>query len=368
MKKLKIAIVHDDFIQKGGAEILVFDLIKELSSLNRFEIALFTSIISNNWERKLENLNIKIYKSFLSRFPYSDRISKFYFISNLFYLSFESFDFTEFDVVFSSSTRFGHSIITKPDTLHISYINSPSKMLWEIRKYFVGKRFLYQLIKNLLPNKRVFDFVTQQRSDIVISNSNNIARKIKRLYQRESKVLYPFVSISNDILVTKKEDYYVLISRLIPWKRIDYVIESFNHSSKKLLIIGKGNSSYINYLKSISSRNIEFLGYVSNEDKVVKLKNSKALIVPQDEDFGLIIPEALILGTPIIYYNQGGASEILSEKYGQPFENQDAKSLSAAITLFEKKEFNTSELIEYGKNFTVSNFTNHLIKLIESKM
>jgi len=369
MKKLKLAIVHDDFIQNGGAEYLIFEFVKELLKKEMYEITIFSSIISKEWEKKFIEVGVVLKPSFLSSIPFSDKISKFYFLTNLFYLAFESFDFSDYRVVFSSSTRFGHSIITSPNTFHISYLNSPSKMLWEIQKYYIGKKMLYQLVKNFLPNKRILDYITQQRADTVISNSYNISRKVKKLYNRDSLVIYPFVKTENYINNFEKKDYYLLISRLIPWKRIDYVINVFNSlPDRKLIIVGKGDSKYINKLKSLSKSNIEFIGYISKEEKIKKIIEAKGLIVPQDEDFGLIIPEALSLGTPVIYFNKGGAKEILSSGYGQAFENQTADSLSRAILKFETNKFDSTKLIELGNQFSVSNFTNQITKLIETKM
>lgn len=367
MKRLKIAVVHDDFIQYGGAEFLVLDLLKELKKNPNLQITVFSSIISSNWKSKIEQLGISYVESFLSKVPFSSKISKIYFFSNLFYLAFESFDFSEFDIVFSSSTRFGHSVITNPNTLHISYINSPSKALWEVDKYFYGKKFLYNLIKNFLPQKRVYDYVTQQRSDLIISNSKNILKKISKIYQRNSLILHPFKDL-NFNTNSKKENYFVLVSRIIPWKRIDYVIEAFNSIKENLIIIGKGDSNYLDYLKSISKENITFLGFIANDEKYQLISKAKGLIVSQDEDFGLVIVEALSLGTPIIYYNKGGAKEILSDEFGQSFDFQNSGSLVEAINTFNHKTYSTEKLKNYSLKFTSGHFIERLNEIFRTKM
>jgi len=375
MKKFKLAIVHDDFIQQGGAEFLVFELLQELSKLENISVKVYSSIINYYWKEKFNSIGLEYQESFLAKIPFSDKISKLYFLSNLFYLAFESFDFSEYDVVFSSSTRFGHSIITKPSTLHISYLNSPSKMLWEVNKYYYGKKFIYNLVKNFLPDKRIYDFVTQQRADMIIANSKNILKKIKKIYQRDSIILYPFKNGFNNqhskytTLVTKNSTpKYVLISRIVPWKRINYVIETFNLNQENLVIIGKGDKDYLKQLKSQSKPNIRFLGYVSDEEKTQILSSAKALIVSQDEDFGLVIVEALSLGTPIIYYNQGGAKEILSSEYGESFESQNSSSLQEALNNFKSKTYSKNKLREYAQKFSSEHFIKEIIKMFNSKV
>jgi len=367
MKKLKVAVVHDDFIQKGGAEFLVLDLLKELKKINEIELVVFTSIINNYWKQKFLEEKLKFESSFLGRIPFSDKLYKVFFLSDLFYLAFESFDFSNYDIVFSSSTRFGHSVITKPSTLHISYINSPSKMLWEVDKYFFGKKFLYSMIKNFLPKKRVQDFVTQQRSDLIISNSRNILKKIHKIYHRDSIILHPFINLKSSSNFVKK-DFFIVISRIIPWKRIEYVVEAFNLSRENLLIVGQGDEVYLEKLKSIANSNINFLGFVTNEEKYNLLGQAKALIVPQDEDFGLTIVEALNMGTPIIYYNKGGAQEILSKEFGEPFEFQEKNSLVQAINSFKSKTYSVENLKHYALKFSSENFIKELIKIFSSKM
>jgi len=368
MRKLKIAIVHDDFIQSGGAEFFLIDILKELKKDKNLELKVFSPIISNSWKEKFNKMNIEYEESFLGKIPFVDKFSKIFFLTPLFYISLESFDFMEFDVVFSSSTRFAHSVITRPETTHISYINSPSKMLWEVEKYYFGKKLLYWLVKNFLPSKRIYDFYTQQRSDVVVANSQNILEKIYKTYRRESNIIYPFIN-QNELEINSENhkvmpDYYILISRVVPWKRIDYVIDAFNENNQKLLIIGKGDSKYLDELKSRSKKNIEFTGFLPSNLKYFYLKNAQALILPQDEDFGLVILESLNLGTPVIYFNKGGAKEILSQTYGIPFSIQNKESLQNALQEFQNMTFPKSELVNYASNFSSENFKKNLFKFM----
>ena len=365
MKKIKIAVVHDDFIQLGGAEFLTFDTLKLLKN-NGYEITVFSSIFSQFWKKKILKLGIEFEESFLGKLPLVDKISKLFFYTNLFYLAFESFDFSDYDIVLSFSTRYAHCIITKPSSLHISYLHSPSKVLWEIKKYFFNQKFLYFISKNFLPNKRIIDFYSQQRSDLVVANSKNISSKILKLYSRKSEVIYPFVKKRILTENTKKEDFFVLISRIIPWKRIDYVIESFNQMDAKLVIIGRGDRKYLNYLKKISKPNINFVGYVSENEKFEILRKAHALIVPQDEDFGLVTVESLTLGTPVVYFNKGGTREIIDSRFGVPVADQLPDLLTKAIKDFKNINFNSEEIKNYSLKFSEETFFKQIDALIKS--
>jgi glycosyltransferase involved in cell wall biosynthesis len=363
-RKYKIAIVHDDFIQFGGAENLIFDISKKLNLNSDFEIVIYSSLISTKWKKKLSNASLKYQESFLSYIPFCYLISKIFFIPNLFYLAFQSFNFDEFDIVFSSSTRFGHSVITKPSTYHISYLNSPSKMLWSTGEYFKSKDKLYRLVYIFLNNKRVIDQVTQNYSDLVISNSKNIRRKVAKFYRRNSIVLYPY--IESGFMLKPKENYYVLVSRLVSWKRIDYVIKAFNELGERLVIIGSGPQ--LSYLKKISNSNVKFTGFIGEAAKRELISKSTAMIFPQNEDFGLSIVESLCLGTPILYFNKGGAKEILNESLGIPFEEQNAESLISAINKHKFRSYNVEELLLSGSYYNSDNFIGFLTKLINTRL
>jgi len=364
--KIKIAVVHDDFIQFGGAEKLILEIAKDLKSEIDFEVEIFSSLISDRWKKILKEKDIKFTESFLSKIPFCYQISKVFFLSDLFYLSFQSFNFDRFDIVFSSSTRFGHCVLTKPRTFHISYINSPARALWDERKYFWGKKFLYLVFKNFLPQKRIIDFYSQNFADLIISNSKNIKNKVLKNYKLNSIVLYPFVKEFQLPYSNSKQKYFVLISRLVSWKKIDFVIEAFNSLDLNLKIIGTGPE--LIPLKSKSKNNIEFLGYVSENEKFELLSKATGLIFPQNEDFGLTLVESLLVGTPVIYFNKGGAKEILNSKLGTCFNSQDMNSLINSLKLHQEKQFDPNFLRSYGLKFTEKSFTRFIKKLIKSRV
>jgi len=365
MNKIKIAFVHDDFIQYGGAEKFFLDLILSFKNDARYEIAVFSSLISPSWKQVFIDQEISYKESFLKNFPYCYKVSKLFVLFDFYYLAFQDFVFDEFDYVLSSSTRYSHSVLTKPNTFHISYINSLPKMFWEPSKYFVGKKFLKIYMKNFFPIFRQKDFYTQHFADLVITNSLNIKKKLTKNLQRKSITLYPFLKKEEKFLpiLNNVRDYHLLISRLVSWKRIDFVLTAFrNLPTQKLKVIGDG--PLFEYYKSISSPNIEFLGYTSEELKLNMLNNAKSLIVPQDEDFGLVYFEALRYKVPVVYLNKGGAREILDSTVGVSFNTQDYKSLISSIETLNQKEFKKHDFIKVCSKLEKIDTSQFIKKLI----
>lgn len=363
IKDLKIAVVHDDFIQKGGAEKLIFDIILEFKNRG-YDVTVFSSLFSKEWKMLFDEEKILINESFLKFFPGCYLFSKYFFLFDLFNLAFQSFNFDKFDVALSSSTRYGHSIITKPSTFHISYINSPPRAVWFPRSYFFKKGLLYFLFKDLFHLERLKDFRSQYYSNIVVTNSENIYKRYLKNYKRNSIILNPFIEL-NDKNLQLQKDYYVVISRLVPWKRIEYVIKAFNKNGLDLYVIGDGSDK--KNLENTAYKNIRFLGYIPNSLKNEYLSHARALVFPQEEDFGLTLIESLSYGVPVIYFNKGGAKDILNKKYGTPFDFQTPESLNEAININNNQFFDRNILLNYSKKFSKDSFFNKLERLILNK-
>lgn len=365
LNNLKIAIVHDDFIQKGGAEKLIYEITREFVCRGS-KVVVYSSLISPEWKKILNQEKILYEESFLKFFPGCYKFSKFFFFFDLFHLSFQNSNFDKFDLVFSSSTRYGHSVLTKPKTFHISYVNSPPRAVWFPRSYFLNNPLFLYIIKNLLQGERLKDYRNHQYSDLVLTNSENIYKKYFKIYKRQSLILNPFVDKPSINEIKEQKNYYVLISRLVSWKKIDYVIEAFNQLGFDLYIIGEGPN--LNFLKSKSQKNINFLGYISNDLRDEYLSQSKALIFPQEEDFGLTIIESLSYGVPIIYFNKGGAKNILNSDFGTPYESQDALSLTKAVSINSTQFFDRNKLIEASKKYSKKAFFDFLERIILNKL
>lgn len=367
---MKIALVHDDFIQYGGAEKLVLAF-HELWP----EAPIYTSIVSHQWQKRAKEMKVKFVTSFMQRLPFAEKLNRYYSPFLFHALAFESFNFDDFDVVLSSSSRFAHSIITKPHTLHICYMNSPGRMFWESNDYFNNEDYaLLKPIKSLarpflsfpLSHLRKWDYVASRRPDLLIANSKLPKRRIKKYYQRDAKIIYPFVDYSIfQKSPDSKGDYFVILTRLVSWKKIDIAIRACNTLKLPLKIIGVGPDTQ--RLKGISGPTIEFLGYAKDE-RIPVLLGCKALINTQEEDFGIVPLEALACGKPVIAYGKGGALEtVVDGKTGMFFYEQTEESLIDALKNFNSNNYNSKDCREQAQRYHKDIFMHKIHDLVEKE-
>lgn len=373
---MKIALVHDDFLQVGGAESL-FATIAQLFP----DAPIYTSLA--DWT-KLPPLisRERIKTSFMQKIPFAKYLYKI--LLPLYPLAFESFDFEGFDLVISSTTRFAKSIITKPQTLHISYVNSIPRFLWdrEIQKDYLPvalRFFLSPLLKWL---KR-WDKAASLRVDFYIANSQNIRKKIKKAYERESAVIYPFANtnfftpakIHNWGL--KEQNYYLVVTRLVKWKKIDIAIRAACDLSVNLKIVGTGpNEKRLKKLaaswRNSADSQIEFLGKTTIHELRDLYRNCLALIVTQEEDFGIAAVEAQSCGRPAIVLSSSGAREtILAEKTGIVFEKQNTQFLKDAIMRTSRLKWNVLAIrrntLQYSKTVFVKSLANVINSYVQNR-
>lgn len=372
-KRKKIAIVFDDLIQQGGAERLLC-AVSEI-----FPTApIYTSIASKNWLSYFSNRNVRVITSFMQKIPFCVKLNRILGLFGLHGLAFSNFVFDDYEIVLSISARFAHHIVTKPETIHVCYINSPGRMFWEPTAYFEGEQFFSRKALKILFNLfgfpllsylRIRDYVCAQRVDFFIANSRTPQMRVNKYYRRDADIIYPFhdmVSISTQ-KTSPSNDYYIIISRLQAWKKIDIAIRACERNKIKLKIIGEGPD--LKRLKSYANEYTQFLGRVSDDYKKHILENCLALIMPQKEDFGIIALEAMALGKPVIAYGFGGALEtVVDGVTGSFFYSQDEKSLADVLLNFESSEFKTEDCFNQAVKFSKSRFEKELNLLIESKL
>ncbi len=332
--KLKIAIVHDFLIKLGGAE-KVLEVMHQIFPDAPIYTILYDKKETNN---KFES-GYDIRSSNLQKYPKFIRKNQ-KFLLNKFPKAVESFDLSDFDIVISDSNSFAHGVKTPNNCLHITYCYSPTRYLWDwYHQYLdennIGFNLKGLLIRRLLYKLRIWDRSASKRTDHWIAISEHVAKRLKKYYRVESDVIFPPFPKSAPIK-TKKSDYYLILSRLSPYKKIDLAIEAFNKNRKKLKIIGEGSD--FSRLKSLANDNIEFLGYIQDEKIISKhLAEAKALVFPGEEDFGLTPLQAMAQGTPIIAYGKGGVKEtIVDGKTGLFFDDDNHQSLINTIDKFEK--------------------------------
>lgn len=256
----------------------------------------------------------------------------------------EQLDVSSHDVILSSSHAVSKGVLTGPDQLHISYVHSPIRYAWDLQHQYLRESGLSSGVKGmlarfLLHKIRLWDYRTANGVDHFIANSHFIARRIKKVYGREADVIYPPVDVERFSLVSQKDDYYFTASRMVPYKRMDLIVEAFSHMpDKKLVVIGDG--SEMRKVKSKASSNVEILGYQSNAVMQEYMQNAKAFVFAAEEDFGITPVEAQACGTPVIAYGKGGALETIrpygvENATGYFFKEQTVESIVGAVLFFE---------------------------------
>lgn len=316
--------------------------------------------------------------SFIQRIPFQRRLYRHFFF--LHPLAFERFNFNEYDVVISSTTRFAKSIITQPQTLHICYCNTPPRFLWNYEEYISHRDFnilfrpLYRLVLPFLIHYlRLHDYIAAQKVDYFIANSKNVARRIEKFYGRESVVIYPFVELERfggtrikQIDANETNKYYLIVSRLGGHKRVDLAIEAFNKLGLPLKIIGQGPEE--GKYRRMINKNIEILSGVSDEEVVEYHYQSIAFIYPQLEDFGITALEAMAAGKPVIAYRGGGALETIVEgETGEFFHPQHHEALVKIVKHFDHQRYDGNYLRSHAARFSKARFQKGLKEFVEEK-
>jgi glycosyltransferase involved in cell wall biosynthesis len=280
----------------------------------------------------------------------------------------ERFNLSNFDLIISDCSAYSKGVLTKLGTLHISYLHTPTRYLWSDAYQYIdslagAEKLVSKFLAPTLTRLRTWDQVASQRPDYLVANSQFVAQRIKHYYRRESTVIYPPVEFSQFKVAAEIKDYYLVISRFRPYKRVDLAIRAFNELKIPLKIIGTGNDKF---LKKIAGPNIEFLGFVSEQEKVKYLSQCRALIHPQKEDFGITPLEAMASGRPVIAYQAGGAQEtVLEGRTGKFFKEQSVAALKDAVLKFQAEKFDSRKIRRYAQSFSQAQFKKKIKKFVE---
>ena len=358
---MKIALVHDWLPFMGGAERVLTNF-HELYP----EAPIYTTICNRNkLDMPLREANIKT-----SHLQKNKEIKNHRKLFPFMPTAIESFDLNEYDIVLSSSSSVAKAVITKPDTMHICYCHSPMRYGWEFSYEYAGRMagggIKAKLINYFLTFMRVWDKVSADRVDYFIANSQNVARRIWKHYRRESVVIHPPVRCSLFNISNIDEDYYLVVSRLQEYKRIDLAVKAFNKLNKPLVVIGDGPE--YDKLKKIANDNIVFLGRVSDEVIKDHYSKCKGLIFPGEEDFGITPLEAMASGRPVVAYGRGGALEtVIDGKTGVFFKEQTVESLIDGVNKLENIKFNKNEIRKHAEQFDEEIFKKKISSYVESK-
>ncbi len=365
---MKTAIIHDWFAGYAGSERVVESLTNIWKDADIFVLFNFL----NDEEQKIVVKNKIPNTSFLQKWKsVKNNHRKFL---PLFPYAIEQFDLSGYDLIISSSHAVAKGVLTNSNQLHINYCHTPIRYAWDLTHQYLRESNLSTGLKGIFAKAilhyiRMWDVAASNRVDYFIANSKYIAKRINKIYKRDAAVIYPPVDTDKFPLVTNKEDYYLTASRLVPYKRIDIIAEAFSRMpDKKLIIIGDGPEE--RKIKSKSTSNIEFLGYLKTDKLKAYMQKAKAFIFAAEEDFGIIMIEALSCGTPVIAFNKGGASEtIISYETGILFNEQRPENVIEAVKEFEKSEdkFNSNTLSTYAKQFDRKYFEEKTKNFVDEK-
>jgi len=356
---MKVAIVHDYLNQRGGAEKVVA-VFHEMFP----EAPIFTSIVDRSMLGS-ELANADIRPSWMQKLPGWKKHFRKYLL--LYPKAIESFDLREYDLILSSSSAFAKGALKKQEGMHICYCYTPMRFVWDYDNY-IARENVPKLYAKVLPffleRLRRWDIETSSRPDHYVAISSEVQRRIKTFYGRDSKVIFPPVETQKFQPMESCGNFYLIVSRLASYKRIDLAIQAFNHLGLPLKIIGWG--PYQGELKGMARPHIEFLGRLSDREVAHYYGTCKALIFPGLEDFGLVPLEANAAGSPVIAFKGGGALDTITEGInGLFFTEPSVKSLVGAIQTMENKRFyfQSTKIREYALKFDTAVFKDKFRKL-----
>ncbi|MDD3190332.1 MAG: glycosyltransferase [Candidatus Pacebacteria bacterium] len=367
-KKIKVAIVHDFLTYFGGAE----QVLKSMHNLYP-EAPIYTLLYDETVMKKYFP-EAKIKASFLNKLPKFIRKRK-KFMLPLFSTAIETFDLSGYDLVLSSSSSFAKGVIVRPRTVHLCYCHAPARFLWDWYYNYLAENKIGGIKKifviSFLHFLRIWDRSASDRVDFYIANSKNTSRKIKKFYGRDSVVIYPPVDqggVSNKKMDIKMpEGYYLIVSRLSPYKKIDVAIKAFNKLGLPLVIIGEGSDR--KRLEKMAGANITFIGFQSEEVLSSYYANCRAFVFPGEDDFGITIVEAMSFGKPVLAYRKGGVLETVIEgETGEFFDAVVPEILADGIRKLNKNigGYDAEKIKNRAERFSRKRFETDLRDFIES--
>ncbi len=359
---MKVAIVHDFLLKLGGAERVVKALSEIYPKAPIYTLLYDEAAVGDVFPKE------RVRTSFLQKYPRFIR-KRYRFLTHKMPRAIEELDFSNFDLVLSSSTAFSHGIISPLKTKHVCYCHSPMRYAWDWSNEYRDENNLYGLrgllYSQLVKNLREWDQVSADRPDKYIANSANVRRRLSKYYKVESNVVYPPVDTARFRASEEHSGYFLIVSTLSPYKRVDLAVQLFNKIGHRLIIIGDG--SHRSYLENIAGDNIEFLGF--KPDDVVKdyMENCRALIFPGEEDFGIVPVEAMAAGKPVLAYGKGGATEsVVSGKTGEFFFESNVESMEDGLArlLYNEKFYKPHTIRRHALKFSREEFEKNLKKAI----
>lgn len=393
---MKVAFVYDRVNKWGGAERVLLSLQKLFPNAH-----LYTSVYAPNKASWASVFNVRA--SFLQKFPFARTAHEYYAL--LMPLAFESFTFDEYDLVISITSEAAKGIITKPQTKHICYCLTPTRYLWSGYDDYFSNPAVRLLAAPVISYLRSWDLIAAQRPDAYIAISKEVQKRIKKYYDKDAQVVYPPIAFSrgpvmsflpisarsslvnsNDLRADRTPSthatpftsnepkdqilnagYFLIVSRLVPYKRIDLAINACNRLQLPLVIVGTGSEE--KHLRSIAGPTINFVGNLTDEELVGYYRGCTALVFPGKEDLGLVTVEAQFFGKPVLAFKGGGSIETIIEgKTGEFFYPQSVSALTEKLQSFQADRFNPSSCRVQAEKFLFGNFQKQFMRIVEEQM
>jgi len=362
---MKVAIVADWLTNMGGAENVIENFMELYPDADIFTTVYNPDKMSEEFQKR------EINTSFLQYIPLARKNWKIFlpFLP----MAIEQLDLSKYDLVLSSSSSIAHGAITNPQTMHVCYCHNPMRYVWDGCHEYIEQsgynKFIKLIIPFILNYVRTWDYYAADRPDFYIANSKFVKTRIKKYFNQKSDVIHPPVDTTMFSPATddKLGDYFVILSRLVHFKKVDLVVRAFSKLGLTLKVVGEGPEK--EYLESIAGPSVDFLGRIGNEEMGKLLQRCQAMIFPQEEDFGITPLEAMASGRPVIAYKAGGALETVVEGVtGTFFEEQTENCLMDTIRNFDAHAYNKTLLRQHAMKFGKQRFKKEIKEFIDKKL
>lgn len=365
---MKVALIQDWLTVIGGSEYVF----KEIAALYP-DADIYTLVARDETISTLGLSGHKVTTSFIQKLPFAKTRYRNYL--PLFPLAIEQFDLSAYDLIISSSHAVAKGVMTHSGQVHVCYCHSPMRYAWDLYHQYIKESKLDTGIKGffakyVLHRIRQWDIISTNRVDHFISNSNYIGKRIKKVYNRDSVTIYPNVAVQDFEVNLEREEFYFTCSRMVPYKKIDLIVEAFNQMpGKKLIVMGDGPD--FKKIQKLAGQNITLMGYQPFEVLKNYMSKAKAFVFAAEEDFGMLPVEAQACGTPVIAYGKGGVLEsVIENKTGVYFPEQNSTSIINAIKLFENQidNFDPKEIAAHAAGFSSQRFRNEIVSFLSQVM
>ncbi|PSR34401.1 MAG: glycosyltransferase family 4 protein [Sulfobacillus benefaciens] len=359
---MRVALVHDWLINMGGAERVLEELARMFP-----EAPIYVGVVDPTRLSPLLRTR-QIIPSLVQRWPFAIRWYNRYL--PLLAYGFEQFDLSSYDLVISSSAAVAKGVVTRAETCHISYVHTPMRYAWDLyHEYHTreAKGLTRKFMGPVFHYLRLWDRVSTDRVDVLVANSSTVAQRIQKHYRRSAVVVHPPVSIDQFRIADHVDDYYLVLSRLVSYKRFDLAVEAANRLGRRLIVAGSGPE--LPHLKRIAKGSVQFVGSVNETKRAELMAHARALLFPGEEDFGIAPVESQAAGRPVIAYGRGGVQDtVIPEQTGILFSEQTVDALIEAMLRAEAMVWDSDAIRRNALRFGPEAFRRDFQRLVAQAM